>query len=367
MRIKKLHIRNFKSLVDFELEDLKPFCAFVGPNASGKSNIFEALEFTNYLVRYTHEAPRFFGGVQNIYAYNSLPIIYNGQGNSNALVFDFQFEDNIYIYSIATFPFAKNELFGTLGDSRNPKNFNGISPLSSYNLRDLDKRGQFISDWIKAGNIYQNDYEVFIDNFSRIFVGKSSLNRTPADNTKLSPDTSNLPQIIGMILENDQKRSDFIEWLRILIPEFKDIEVKKSNIDGKYDFFIYEKGSNKPFPRNLISDGTYNILSLMAAVYQSNQPQFLCIEEPENGLHPQAIELLVDFFREKCEEDGHHIWLNTHSQTLVRSLEIDEVILVNKINGETKAKQLTKEDNIDIKTDEAWLSNALGGGVLWSK
>ena len=48
MRIKKIQIKNFKSLVDFELEDLKPFCAFVGPNASGKSNIFEALEFASY-------------------------------------------------------------------------------------------------------------------------------------------------------------------------------------------------------------------------------------------------------------------------------------------------------------------------------
>lgn len=62
MKIKKLQIRNFKSLVNFELEDLKPFCAFVGPNASGKSNIFEALEFINYLIRYENEAPRFFGG-----------------------------------------------------------------------------------------------------------------------------------------------------------------------------------------------------------------------------------------------------------------------------------------------------------------
>ncbi len=40
MGLKKIHIRNFKSLVDFKLGNLKSFCAFVGPNASGKSNIF---------------------------------------------------------------------------------------------------------------------------------------------------------------------------------------------------------------------------------------------------------------------------------------------------------------------------------------
>ena len=107
---------------------------------------------------------------------------------------------------------------------------------------------------------------------------------------RLSPDASNLSHIIGTIFQDEVKHGDFIEWLRILIPEFNDIEVKKSNIDDSFDFFIYEK----------------------------------------------------------CEEKGHHIWLNTHSQTLVRCLEIDEIILVNKINGETKAKQLTKEDEINI-------------------
>ena len=362
MRIKKLNIKNFKSLVDFELENLKPFCVFVGPNASGKSNIFEALEFTNYFVKYTVEAPSFFGGVKNIYSYYPTRVEEtNFQSDlSEALVFNYSFEDGIQLDAVAqiiqqeehqsTFP----AMSGTLKPEQ----------LNFYNIRDLQKRKQFINQWKNRGNPYHFDFEQFIDNFSRIFVGKPQINKGPQINSKLSPDASNLSQIIGGIFEDQEARQDFIEWLRILIPEFRDIEVKKSNIDGTYDFFIFEKTSQKPFPRHLVSDGTMNILSLMAAVYQVKQPQFLCIEEPENGLHPQAIELLVDFFREKCEDGGHHIWLATHSQTLVRCLEIEEVVLVNKLNGITKAKQLTQEDNIDIKTDEAWLSNALGGGVL---
>jgi len=382
MKIKKLGISNFKSLIDFELENLKPFCAFVGPNASGKSNIFEALEFTNYVIRYSNEAPNFFGGIQEILSFTDQP------GRSKLLrdtiSFSYKFDDKIEIgirgnqygdrYSFVGDHYEVDldqihmvneaaEAYVTYGRQQDELE----KHLPFFEIKDPQKRKSFISQWEKKGNEYANDFEQFADNFSRIFVGKSTLNRIPPTNTKLSPDASNLSQIIGMIFENQIKRNDFIEWLRILIPEFKNIEVKKSNFDGSYDFFIYEKGSKKPFSRNLISDGTYNILSLMVAVYQSNQPQFLCIEEPENGLHPQAIEFLVDFFREKSEEEGHHIWLNTHSQTLVRCLEIDEVILVNKVDGATRAKQLTKEDNVTIKTDEAWLSNALGGGVLWSK
>jgi predicted ATPase len=373
MRIKKIHIRNFKSLVNFELENVKPFCAFVGPNASGKSNIFEALEFSNYSFRYSFEAPAFFGGKQSIYSYNPIEINdweLGGGGSKQSYLFEFL--DGIIVNFTLIFSDKSDRNNVPLASIGNDRTFiKSIEQLSFNNIRNPTKREEFISALLKEGINYELDYEQFVDRFSRIFIGKSNLIKTfsspPSSSSNLFPDASNLPQVLGNIFEDEIKRADFIEWLPILIPEFKNIEVKKSNIDGGYDFSIYEKSSNKPFPRHLISDGTYNILALMSAVFQNSQPQFLCIEEPENGLHPQAIESLLDFFREKCEQEGHHIWLNTHSQTLVRCLEIEEIILVNKINGETRVKQLTVDDKMDINTDEAWLSNALGGGVIWPR
>ncbi|HXB05830.1 MAG TPA: ATP-binding protein [Puia sp.] len=364
MKIKKLQIKNFKSLVDFELEDLKPFCAFVGPNASGKSNIFEALEFLNFLIKYGSEAPGFFGGKQSVYSYFPTIVKSNVGTADHPMLFDMRFADGLHVNFVAGFAQSESR-FGTVGTSGNPTN--EISPLFSSDINDLGKRNSFIRNWIEGGYDYEGDFEQFADNFSRIFINKQELRKTPAISSRLSLDASNLPQVIGFVFEDAQKRADFTDWVRLLIPEFERIEVRKSNLDGSYDFLLYEKSSRKPFPRNLISDGTKSILALMAAVFQTEEPQFLCIEEPENGLHPQAIELLIDFFREKCEEEGHYIWLNTHSPTLVRCMEIDEIILVNKVDGVTHAKQMTKADEVNIKTDEAWLTNALGGGVLWSK
>jgi len=360
MRIKKIHIQNYKSLVDFELDSPPPFCAFVGPNASGKSNIFEALEFINYSVRFDSEAPSFFGGAKNIFSFQELNRMHNGL--DLAIDFSIIFGDNIDI-AASTFFDSNLDTYGFSVNS--PAKSDYVIEFS--HIQNINKRKTFISEWEMSGNKYDSDYEIFLDNFSRIFVGKSNLIRINQPSLKLSPDASNLSQIIGQIFQDERKREDFIEWVQILIPEFKNIQVKKSNIDGSYEFFVYEKSSDKPFPKHLISDGTYNILALMAAVYQTSEPQFLCIEEPENGLHPEAIQLLVEFFREKCEEEGHHIWLNTHSPTLVRCMAIDEIVLVNKIDGSTKAKIQTKLSGIDIKTDEAWLTNALGGGTLWSR
>jgi AAA15 family ATPase/GTPase len=370
MRIKKLHIRNFKSLVDFQLENLPAFAAIVGPNASGKSNIFEALEFTNYVCRFSFEATSFFGGKQSIYSYNARPIkeLDEHIPLTDKQSFYYEFEDDIFIDLFLSYLKSGNNIEPSYGiGSNKEKTLQGIDNLPPLKIRDASERKRFLTELKNNKLSYNNDYEIFIDNFSRIFIGKNFLNRSSQSQSKLHPDASNLSQVLGHIFDDANKKDEFIEWLRILIPEFKNIEVKKSNIDGSFEFFLYEKTSDKPFPKYLLSDGTYNILALMAAVYQSDSPQFLCIEEPENGLHPQAIQLLVDFLREKSEEKKHHILLNTHSQTLVRCLEAHEIILVNKVNGETIAKQLTKEDDVNIKTDEAWLSNAFGGGILWSK
>ena len=71
MKIKKLHIKNFKSIADLEIIEPNPFTVFVGPNGSGKSNIFEALEFWNFGVKgYGFDIDRIFGGLDNIIHHN---------------------------------------------------------------------------------------------------------------------------------------------------------------------------------------------------------------------------------------------------------------------------------------------------------
>jgi AAA15 family ATPase/GTPase len=42
--ITRVHIKNFKSIVDLSL-DLAPINVFIGENGSGKSNILEAMAF----------------------------------------------------------------------------------------------------------------------------------------------------------------------------------------------------------------------------------------------------------------------------------------------------------------------------------
>ncbi|MCB0521765.1 MAG: AAA family ATPase [Lewinellaceae bacterium] len=338
MKIKRLFINNYKSLVNFELVEPNPFLVFVGPNAAGKSNVFEALEFFNY--RDYPNPELLFGGVKSISHLNkihnkiAINLWLDKNENPHHLIFSLDSENNRW--------FLKTKDGFSLKDNRDEEEENLLNEISP-------------------------NFPQFFDRFSRIFVGKNDLVKIKTNGPeKLRIDAANLEPVLHRILQDEIKREEITEWLELLIPGLEKVKVAKSDLSGDYFLRIFEKHLSEPIGKNLISDGTYNILALLTAVYQSDEPQFLCIEEPENGLNPYVIRTLVGFFRQMCEEKGHYIWLNTHSATLVRELRNEEIILIDKKEGITQAKQIPPDFNrYDLEMDEAWLTNALGGGLPW--
>ncbi len=322
MNLQRLRIQNFKSLVDLEIINPNPFTVFVGPNAAGKSNIFEALEFLNYTI----------------------------MGSPTLKIFDEKTIRNINDDQ------NKISFAGTISDEGFSVVSENINVVVSENILSFLTQN-------KSENPNLNN---FINGFSRIFIKNAELEKFNYKNDKrLSISAKNLEQVLKRILKEENTKEEFLEWTQLFIPEFENIEIHTDSISGDDNFLIYEKHSKKPFNKALISDGTCNILALLTAVFQSDEPQFLCIEEPENGLHPKVVKELVDFFRSQCEEKGHYIWLNTHSQTLVSQLRPEEIIVVNKNEGATQIKQFKEEDFHGLDMDEAWLTNALGGGLPW--
>ena len=331
MKIKSLQIKNFKSIEDLVLIEPNPFSVFVGPNGAGKSNIFEALEFVSFLYVFTPEVSlNFFGEPQD---------------------------------------YLKKESFSfKLGTENSEPLEVQLTPTWDHGIL---KSIQFKNDYGSTNTdqtikLALSPYLEFVKKFQKVFLANRKKGRPNINmrNEAVSVDGSNLERVLKRVFQDTTLKEEITEWLKILIPEFKDIEIRSSDLSGEISFVIFEKSTNTPFAKHLISDGTQNILTLLTAVYQSNEPQFLCIEEPENGLHPLVIKELVNLFRTACEEKGHYIWLNTHSETLVRQLRPEELILVDKRNGATQVKQLKGFDTFGLELDEAWLTNALNGGVI---
>jgi predicted ATPase len=342
LKIKKLHIKNFKSIADLEIIEPNPFTVFVGPNGSGKSNIFEALELSTITDRYGSDVEDFFGGIDSIKRYGT------------------QLHD-LEISWVS----SENEefLIETIGVSED-RNSNISSDTIFNHVKSIVKKKGF--SFRESETTFPKTHKQFFKEFSRIFIKNIEKQKFNINsNSKLSLSCDNLEKVLKRILKDESKKEEIGEWLDLFIPGYVKVEIESNELSGTDTLFMYEKGFSKPFTKELISDGTYNILALLTAVFQSDEPQFICIEEPENGLNPRVIKELVGFFRNACEEKGHYIWLNTHSQALVSELTVDEIITVDKIKGETKIKQFKGKDFHGLSMDEAWLTNTLGGGLPW--
>ncbi len=88
---------------------------------------------------------------------------------------------------------------------------------------------------------------------------------------------------------------------------------------------------NQKFSVRLLSEGTLRLIALCTLRFDPQQQGVLCLEEPENGIHPrrllQVLELLkgmVTDFKETTDEDTQpplkQIIINTHSPALVSEI-----------------------------------------------
>lgn len=316
MSFNYLIIKNFKSLVNINIDNPGNFLVFFGANSSGKSNIFEAIEFAHLIYKVGKDALKFFDNPKEIRHFN--------------------FVNRTFDFKLGTY-----------------------TEFIEIKLSKTDQT-------VLTNNIISVPLKYYFDNYSRIFIGKEQLVKFPyKDDSRLTLDASNLESVLKRLLSDNVIRDEIVEILTILIPEFRDIEIVVDDVSKVDKLLIFEKTLSEPLNQRLISDGSFNLICLLVAVLQSDTPQFICIEEPENGLNPKVIKVLVDFFRNKCVEKNHIIWINTHSQTLVSELNVNEIVVVDKKDGITITRQFENMNLHGLKVDEAWLSNVFNGGLPW--
>lgn len=124
--------------------------------------------------------------------------------------------------------------------------------------------------------------------------------------------------------------------------------------DGRVMIKFLEEGFELLPPNT--SDGFYKILTVLIAIYL--KPPLLIIDEIENSLHPETLELMLDTI--KASEVQAII--TTHSPVVVDMTEPDDMILVEKEQGESRFKRIKDPDKIrdflkekGIKFSTGWL------------
>jgi predicted ATPase len=108
------------------------------------------------------------------------------------------------------------------------------------------------------------------------------------------------------------KRFDAVKrTLRSLIPSVEDLTVDLDKKRGTLDILVRQGG--KEFSSRIVSEGTLRVLALCALTVNPWSGSLLAFEEPENGVHPRRLELIVELLASLASDQGRQVIVTTHS------------------------------------------------------
>jgi len=174
-------------------------------------------------------------------------------------------------------------------------------------------------------------------------------------------DGSNLPWVVAALRENSPERhSSWIAHLATVLPDLKDVEVLHREDDKSAYLCLRYPGVS--VPSWVASDGTLRLLALTLPAYLVDQTAIYLIEEPENGIHPRAVEAVVQSLSSVYRGQ---VLLATHSPAILASVELANVLCFAKTkDGATDIVSGDQHPKLRKWRGETDLGTLFAAGVL---
>ncbi|MEN9543958.1 MAG: hypothetical protein RLZZ598_791, partial [Pseudomonadota bacterium] len=163
----------------------------------------------------------------------------------------------------------------------------------------------------------------------------------PADQQadRLLLEGRNLALVLSQIQLRHGKEIDRL--IKRFLPRFDQLVV--ATLGGTVQFFLREEGLDEPIPAKRLSDGTLRFLAILGALLAPKPPRLLCIEEPEMGLHPDALALLAELLVEASSR--MQLVVTTHSEALISALteHVESIVVCENTGHGTTLSRLETE------------------------
>ena len=390
--IRRVRVRGYKSLKEIEVK-LRPLTVFIGPNAAGKSNLFDALGLLSRSVTSRNLAEAF-------KEHRGAPLeafYYGDQGLKGLLArstVEFTIEVDVELSSEVVRAVEQRiqdmrEGLPEDGNTSGPSRRRVTEPLLRYTLtvqmavesgylrvmeeqlvaltrdgRVKASRRAFIEP-VKGrlrlrleGQARPTEYEVGLDytlvsmplyppHYPHITAFREELSRwrfyyfdpktmraeVPLKEVEnLGAFGADLAAFYSTLKSRHPRQFEALNRaLRSLLPDVQRLDVERTD-EGFLRLQVFERGV--PFSARIISEGTLRILGLLAITNPLSPTTVIGYEEPENGVHPRRLQLIADLLK-NASETGKQVLVNTHSPKLPTYFDPQALIVCRKEGGKT--------------------------------
>lgn len=185
----------------------------------------------------------------------------------------------------------------------------------------------------------------------------------------LRADAGNLAAYLYAMQKTERPFYDrIVRTIRQVCPQFSDFELAPSELNPNNVLLNWREKHQSDYlmgPHQL-SDGTLRFMALATLFLQAPDglPSLIVIDEPELGLHPQAIAVLAGLI--KAVSQHAQVILATQSVRFVDYFELGEIRPIEHRSGVSRVLDLNPDEFSewleDYSTGELWEKNVFGGG-----
>lgn len=369
--IKSIRLQNFFSFQDCTINLNPGVNVLVGVNGSGKSNLLKAIRLIQRGLKLDLHKAIF----SELGGFNAILNLSNSQSRSFSVSLSLnsrkQPPENSLNWKIniergVSAEYLVNEILTASDLTKEETVFEregtqimsafGNRPLSQAEWHELiavDYAPEIFEDYFNA----VADCEVY-DRFDLSPSGYARRGSLPDISPKLKADGSNLPSLLSDFKFSYPSAYQNIEHsLRKVNEKFSHLDFRLA--PNAVELWMYETEFDKPINAINISDGTLRFLCLMAILYNPNRGQLICLDEPENGLHPDMLHTVAEAIQYAAKTS--QIIISTHSPQLLNWFTFEDIRVFEKDeNNATIVKELKQQEF------EGWYDTYLLGD-MWMK
>jgi predicted ATPase len=336
MRYLQIQVKGYKALADVTL-DLHPLTVMIGPNGCGKTSLLEVFHlFREGATGQLATAITSLGGFNNIVS--QMPKM------SSRLEFVLKASDLLQgVDSIAyTFVLEPRALGYVVAlEHLQLHRLNNDMPYPEFQENNVGPELMLAQSFLQVAAAEPKLLrEVMSKTVSLAFVDVDTRApiRLPQSLVPVAQPGRN-GETLFAALYNLRESKDFHsyyerieETLHLAFPDFEYLELPVVGA-GQITLAWHQKDLTVPLYPNQLSEGTLRFLWLTTVLLSPEPPPLILIDEPEVSLHPELLQILAALLRDASART--QLIVATHSSDLIRWLQPDEVVVIDKQDGKS--------------------------------